>query len=52
MAGVTLEIVAVLTLKGTVFDHTPIWHTRAVPDAELSATVAKICVSLQLTIAA
>ncbi len=49
LSGVTVAIVAVLTLKGTALDQVPSWCTRADPDAALDATVATICVSLQLT---
>jgi hypothetical protein len=49
--GVTAKIVAVLTLKGTALDHDAPCRTRADPDMALDATVATICVSLQLATA-
>jgi hypothetical protein len=49
LAGVTLVIVAVLTLKGTALDQAPPCCTWTFPEAALEATVATICVSLQLT---
>src|SRR5579884_1699371 len=49
LAGVTLEIVAVLTTNGTVPDHAPACCTCAVPELELDGIAATICVSLQLT---
>jgi len=52
LAGVTLEIVAVLTLKGTLLDQAPPCCTCAFPEVAFKATVATICVSLQLTTAA
>src|ERR1035438_8397781 len=44
-----VEMVAVLTVKGTGSDQAPFCCTRAVPEVELEATVATTCVSLQLT---
>ncbi len=49
--GVTLEIVAVATLKGTALDQAPFCCTWTLPDAALEATAATICPSLQLTTA-
>jgi hypothetical protein len=49
LAGETLEIVAVVTGKVTALDQAPAWCTRAVPEVALEATMATICVSLQLT---
>jgi len=48
---VTVKIIAVLTLKGTALDHAPLCCTRALPEVALDATVATICVSLQLATA-
>ena len=48
LPGVTLEMVAVLTLKATALDQAPPCCTRAVPDVELEAAVATTRVSLQL----
>jgi len=47
--GVTPEIVGVTTVNATEFDHWPFCCTRALPDWALAATVATICVLLQLT---
>jgi hypothetical protein len=49
VVGVTLLIFGVSTVKFTAFDHTPPCSTCAVPDLAPDATVATICVSLQLT---
>src|SRR5438552_15535769 len=47
--GVTLVMFGVLTVRFTVFDHTPPCSTCATPVFEPVATFATICVSLQLT---
>src|SRR2546430_11604995 len=47
--GVTLVMFGVLTVRFTVFDHTPPCSTCATPVFEPEATFATICVSLQLT---
>jgi len=49
LVGVTVEIVGVARVKGTVLDQAEACCTWAVPDRELDATVAWICVLLQLT---
>ena len=49
LAGDTVEMVAVATVKGSELDQTPSCCTRAVPDDALRATVATTCVALQLT---
>jgi hypothetical protein len=49
LGGMTEEIVAVLTVKGTALDQPPPCRTWAFPDVALEATVATTCVSLQLT---
>src|SRR5208337_1952332 len=49
VVGETVEMVAVLTVKGTLLDQYPFCCTRALPDLALEATVARICVSLQVT---
>ena len=48
-SGVTVEIVGDATAKAVEFDHTPDRCTCAVPVVDPAATVAMICVSLQLT---
>src|SRR6266481_644 len=49
VVGVTLVMLGVLTVRLTVFDHTPPCNTCATPLFEPDATLATICVSLQLT---
>ncbi len=49
VVGVTLVMFGVLTVKFTVLDHTPPCNTWATPVFEPEATLATICVSLQLT---
>ena len=49
VVGVTLVMFGVLTVRFTVFDHTPPCSTCATPVFEPEATFATICVSLQLT---
>jgi hypothetical protein len=49
VGGVTLAIFGVLTVRFTVFDHTPPCSTWAVPVFDPVATLATTCVSLQLT---
>ena len=50
LVGEIAVIVGVLTVKATEFDAIPPCRTWAVPDCETEATLATICVSLQLTI--
>src|ERR1035438_458076 len=47
--GDTFEIVAVFTVKGTTLENNPFSSTWAFPDVEMGATVATICISVQLT---
>src|SRR5438477_4812157 len=47
VVGVTLVMLGVLTVRFTVFDHTPPCSTCATPVFEPEATFATICVSLQ-----
>src|ERR1017187_7642648 len=49
LSGATVEIVAVFTAKSRALDQVPPCRTRTAPDVALQATVATICVSLQLT---
>ena len=49
VVGVTVEIVGVITVNATELDERPFCCTTAFPDCALAATVATICVSLQLT---
>src|SRR5439155_940764 len=49
VVGVTLVMLGVLTVRFTVFDHTPPCNTCETPVFEPDATLATICVSLQLT---